>query len=268
MSNKPEDKNLEQEDKSTVDLSRRRLTKVGLIAAPILTTLPGKSALAGNCTTLSGMLSGNMSAQDGINEPCDGEIDHNHGLSPGYWRTVCNNKHVFPLPYTITKKCTDLGNLSGHTTMHVPSGLSDYTIFECLWLQNKQTNVPWELCNLTRHSIAGLFNSIEFDDYFLSTEQLIEIYNALVSSPTGVYIEPITGESITIDEFIGHLDDSYVGSSGVSMMNSVEDCEDFKQDPNNGYIYIKEDDGKFCREYSLTETYYWDFDTDEPKRKR
>ena len=84
-----EDKNIKnvETNKSVVDLSRRRFAKAGLIAAPILSTLPGKSAfassanIANNCT-VSGNLSGNLS-KDTTTDPC--EFGYK-GRTPGYWK--------------------------------------------------------------------------------------------------------------------------------------------------------------------------------------
>lgn len=61
-----------------VDLSRRRFSRAGLIAAPVIMTLSSKSALGMNYRcTVSGMISGNMSHA--------GDIGDCMGRTPGYW---------------------------------------------------------------------------------------------------------------------------------------------------------------------------------------
>lgn len=83
--NKTDRKNYKKSTDNTVDLSRRRLAKAGLIAAPILSTLHGKPAMAtyakNNCT-VSGNLSGNMSDNANNDDPCDNYLG---GKTPGYW---------------------------------------------------------------------------------------------------------------------------------------------------------------------------------------
>ncbi len=71
---------------SSVDLSKRRLTKVGLLTSTVVASVSGKSAFAAvgatnNCT-VSGNMSGNIS-RDTLLDPC--EIKYS-GHTPGFWK--------------------------------------------------------------------------------------------------------------------------------------------------------------------------------------
>lgn len=244
------------ENKSVTDLSRRRLTKAGLIASPFLASIPGKSALAGNCDTLSGMLSGNLSAPNATFQPCDGAINHLNGLSPGYWRTVCQNNPAFPGAFNERSKVSDL-SYSG-VPMNVPTGLLQFTVLELLWLKSSQTNVAWPIVDLTHHCIAALFSSLEFNDYFLSPGQIVTIYNDLIA--VGFYVDPNTNKRVYPDNtegvernFIEIIKSSYVGQLGV--VDVIGDCDgaNFIYDESSGYFYILESDGKHVRYNTATD---------------
>lgn len=75
-----------QKIKPTIDLSRRRVAKLGLLSAPIMSTLSGKPAMAlyakNNCT-VSGNISGNMSDNAHSVDPCENYLG---GKTPGYWK--------------------------------------------------------------------------------------------------------------------------------------------------------------------------------------
>ena len=71
-------------EESRANLSRRKFTKAGLIAPPVLMTLFSRPALGAYQCTVSGGMSGNLS-----------NIDHNvvcRGKSPGWWK---NNSDSF-----------------------------------------------------------------------------------------------------------------------------------------------------------------------------
>lgn len=84
-------------NKTKIDLSRRRLAKVGLLTVPALAVLPGKPAMAlyekNNCT-VSGNLSGNMS--DNANDSYCEDKKINIGHPPSYWATLTHWPVVFP----------------------------------------------------------------------------------------------------------------------------------------------------------------------------
>ena len=76
----------EQKIGSTVNLSKRRLVKSGVVASAVLASVSGKSAFAAvgstnNCT-VSGNLSGNIS-RDTASDPC--KIQYS-GHTPGFWK--------------------------------------------------------------------------------------------------------------------------------------------------------------------------------------
>ena len=224
----------------SVDLSRRRFAKAGLIASPILASLPGKSALAGNCTSLSGMMSGNLSAPEGGGGGCGGKIEHVFGLSPGYWRTVCENNHQFPLGYQVRDFLTAFGY--GMNIIACPSELSEYTLLEVLWLKQKHCgSSTQDLINLTRHTISALFSSVTSDQYFIGPEQIIDIYNATIYG--GTYFEPVTGIELKLADVVAMYEASYVDMGAVVITNNDTfiDCADYKYDDRDGkgHIYIK-----------------------------
>ena len=249
-----------EENKPAVDLSRRRITKLGLIASPILTTLPGKSALAGNCTSMSGMLSGNLSAQDGVFEPCDGNIEHIFGLSPGYWRTVCSNDHQFPFGYQIRDFFIDFG-YDGIPVLS-PAVLADYTLLEVLWLKNKHIpSSTMDVINFARHTIAALFSAVTSTDYFIGPAQVIAIYNDIVTN--GVYIEPVTNEQLYLNDIIAIYEGSYVGVGAIIITDNDTfiDCHGYKYDDRNGkgHLYIQDlSGGDYYRELPDGSTVLWD----------
>jgi len=83
-----EDKNIKDNNvkDTSVDLSKRRLAKVGLLAPTVVASVSGKSAFASvgttnNCT-VSGNLSGNMS-RDVTADPCKASYS---GHTPGFWK--------------------------------------------------------------------------------------------------------------------------------------------------------------------------------------
>jgi len=274
MSNKPEDNKIEHKDNSTVDLSRRRLTKAGLIAAPILSTLPGKSALAGNCTSLSGIMSGNLSSQDGQNEPCDDTPESSYGRSPGYWRTVCNNSHSFPLGYDDYHHKLKNFVAGGKSFIFPNATIGDFTALEALWLQLKHTGKHAGLSGMTqpgidllRHSIAAVFNGVNDPAYFISPGQVVDVFNDIIASgdASGYYVEPVTGEHVYYSDIINMYEASYVGGASYIDESLGITCEDFRQDSqrprrhpdyDKGYIYIKDSDGRYVRYFGVTPDYW------------
>lgn len=228
--------------KNSIDLSRRRFAKAGLIASPILASLPGKSALAGNCTSISGMLSGNLSAPNNGGNTCDGDIEHAFGLSPGYWRTVCTNAHQFPVGYQF-RDFLDVITY-GASTMACPGTLTEYTLLEALWLRQDHCDaVQWEI-NLTRQSIAAFFSAITSDQYFVGPEQVIEIYNSvIVSGGTGIYNEPVTGMTLDYNDVIYMYEQSYMADMGnvtITDNDTFIECEGYRYDNSKGHLYIKD----------------------------
>jgi len=69
--------NLYSVDRGSADLSRRKFSKTGLLAAPVIYTLASKPAFGNHCT-ISGHLSGNLSQQSN-NHECG-------GCAPAYWQ--------------------------------------------------------------------------------------------------------------------------------------------------------------------------------------
>lgn len=229
IDNKDVKRNTEED---SVDLSRRRITKTALIASPILASLPGKSALAGNCTSLSGMLSGNLSAPGSNSTACNNVITHVVGWSPGYWRPVCPRSNSFPIGF---------GESDFLSTFFLPYGivsppLGDYTVLEVLWLETTHaTNVSLDVIMLTKHTIAAFFSAVYSNQYFIGQDQIIDIYTATING--GVYFEPVTGIQLTGADVIAMYEASYVGSGDIPMsFSDASHCktDGYKWDDRNG----------------------------------
>jgi len=236
MSNDKNSKNVEI-NKPKVDLSRRRVAKLGLLSVPIFSTIPGKSALAGNCTTLSGMLSGNLSSHNTFVTTCESsnQINHIYGCSDVYWKESyvnCTVRHEFPSIYNYESKCTDLG--------FECFKFDDYTILEIFHLDASMitgvTVAPLEL-NFLRLSLAAYFSALASQDYFISANQVIDIYNAIGQEVTGSYIEPATLIPLDVEYIIDIYTNSFANtpcdfSVSGPVYNNVYDNRD-------GYFYFQ-----------------------------
>lgn len=245
--------NSEKEHKQSkvgVDTSRRRLAKAALIGAPILMTLPGKSALAGSCTSLSGMLSGNLSGDGDGGKPCDHKIDHKSGRSPGFWRTICTSGHDWPLGRHPEDKVTNF--FAGTKYLQCPLALDEYSLLETFWLQSKHiqnTACTMPGLDLTRHTVAAVFNSEYYPDYFISGEQAIDIYNSIINggAGSGYYVEPVSGEHLYYQDILNIYEASYV-SNDLPMDGTSFQCGDTYYQKDTGHVFVDPDgDGTYER---------------------
>ncbi len=183
---------LQNADKNAVDLSRRRLAKAGLIAAPILATLPGKPAMANyvknNCT-VSGNISGNMSDNANNTDPC---LDYLGGKTPGYWGQKPNEWPVPFDPGNCISTTPNPGNGGG-------SGCQDYddtgTKFHDIsyfggsrQMVSGTSRTMMQVIHLTgvddpyqldAHTVAALLNAVTWGKniYGYSPEEVIALYN-------------------------------------------------------------------------------------------
>lgn len=169
-----------------VDKNRRRLTIGALVAPVVLSTFPGKNALAStpyNCT-ISGNLSGNTSSH-GHEVNC-GTL----GVSPGCWKSphVCGTrKHGssynfvspprWPVPYTPTTlfKLAFTAWPNGFTNLGYDPNST--TMVDALRTEgNAGGNVAF-----TRAAVASLLNASYFPDYPLNALQVKQLYDATVN---------------------------------------------------------------------------------------
>jgi len=135
----------EENKKTSINLSRRRLAKAGLVAAPVLAVLPGKPAMAlykkNNCT-VSGNLSGNMSDNAVFDDEC---LAYTPGEKPSYWLGLVGSSS-WPI----------LETLAFSAVFGVPlpsailSGLPDGTIASVITLGDNSVEA---------HAVAAVLNS-------------------------------------------------------------------------------------------------------------
>ncbi len=157
----------EVQSKSTVDLSRRRLAKAGLIVLPVLSTLPGKPAMAtyakNNCT-VSGNLSGNMSHNVNNTDPCDGLTG---GKSVSYWAAL-DPDSGWPAGYGRTSKFHDF---FGGNHQQKPNGNS----FRLRRVLKNNGNI--DAFSLDAEAAAALLNAETYTDYGYTPIEVVDMYN-------------------------------------------------------------------------------------------
>jgi hypothetical protein len=124
----------------TIDTSRRKLTGTALGAAAVF-TLASRPVWANQCT-ISGMMSGNLSAPKG--PACQ-------GCTPGYWKVP---QH---LDSWIGYKPTDKFNSVFGVTQYVRSNGTPYTLLEVM-LELNGSGDPIST-NLGFHAVAALLNA-------------------------------------------------------------------------------------------------------------
>jgi hypothetical protein len=159
-----------------IDKSRRRLTIGALVAPVVLSTFPGKNALAAapyNCT-ISGNLSGNTSSH-GAPVDC-GTL----GVSPGCWKSphMVGPPTRWPAPYAPTTLFTQAFTAwpDGFTQLNYDPTTT--TMLDALQTNgNTAGNVAF-----TRAAVASLLNAVYFaPNYPLDVGQVQQLYNATVN---------------------------------------------------------------------------------------
>lgn len=181
------DKN--EKNKPTVDLSRRRLAKLGLIASPILSTLPGKPAMAmlyskNNCT-VSGNMSGNMS-ENVTNDPC-ASVMYSGGHSAAYWTAA----DWSGTNYNQNDKFNTAGNVAGvfegNTETYVNGNnngtLKSFTLMEVVNGDGSSLNTV-DLHQLNIEAVAALLNAGIYSDYGYTQQEVITLYEHYYLSQT------------------------------------------------------------------------------------
>lgn len=173
-----------------VDLSRRRLTGAGLGVSAIF-TLASRPVWANQCT-LSGMMSGNLSAPKGL--AC-------MGCTPGYW-SKC--QHLASWAVTGYSPSDEFNTVFG-VTQYVDSQQQPYTLLEVLGLigEGDCTRDPEQpkcnkagpaigkigcdpiSVNLGFHAVAALLNAAHPDvNYGYTGGELINLFKNNLGNPS------------------------------------------------------------------------------------
>ena len=151
-----------------IDLSRRKLAGVGLGVSAIF-TLASRPVWASQCT-LSGMMSGNLSAPKG--EICT-------GCTPGYWK----QDHHLDAWKSTGFKTTDPFNKVFGVTHYVNSKGTPYTLLEVLRKLNG--NGDPISTNLGFHAVAALLNAGHPTvKYGYKAGEIINLFQKNLSTPS------------------------------------------------------------------------------------
>lgn len=169
---------------NSVDESRRRFSKAGLVVSGVLLTLASRPSLGGiNCKSPSGFLSGNISA---------GKTQYCSGLTPGYWGTHGDKPNKWPLPYYpgTCKTGTTCSHVSDWTlgTTKPATMFNDTTLgFNCsgngkIYKTYSMMQVIWLLGSqdpnqLGSHCVAALLNARMGWTPVLTEAQVRNIFN-------------------------------------------------------------------------------------------
>lgn len=153
-----------------ISSSRRRFTKAGLLASPVLMTVASRPVFGVGC--LSNMLSGNLS------DPNRGEC--NLGLSPGYWK---NHPSAWPMPAgvlpdgSIPSKCRQCkSKQNGLVSWECTDGALFNDYFSSGPQDSQNRSMLEILCTDSGsdkfHIIAALLNAMVDPNYVLSVQQV------------------------------------------------------------------------------------------------
>ncbi len=166
----------------SIDESRRRFTKSGLVVSGVLLTLASRPSLGGGfvCHTPSGFCSANLSTH-GTQQYCS-------GLTPGYWGNWGGSgpqPNKWPSPYSPGAcKSGATGNSPSDWSGGTPfknvfncsgygSIYSSYSLMQVIWL----TGGP-DPNQLGSHIVAALLNAASGKTPALTVANVISIFNA------------------------------------------------------------------------------------------
>lgn len=180
-----EQQKTEIEAKQGADLSRRKLAKAGLIAAPIVMSLTSRPVLGNQCS-LSGMLSTTYSGPDTV-LTCAGRTPGFWKTHPDYWpqHSTPSGGLVYPGKITCVTPIGGGGKLAVGWDPNTPStlfsevfGMSRYdgwTMMNLLWATG--VDDPYQL---GAHTVAAWFNAgrVEFN-YGLTPEEVIARFQSV-----------------------------------------------------------------------------------------
>jgi len=178
-SHTPEGSNASPVEKYGADLSRRRFSKTGLLAAPAIYTLASKPAFGNHCS-ISGHLSGNLS------QPNDHVCG---GCTPGYWGQHPETWPSLSIDAYHPGSCTD-GMAGKHCKFN--SYNNDGTMFHdfnygfggSLYQDESMMRVIHMAGNedsyqLGAHAVAALLNSIRLGEeiYGMTPQLVVQLFN-------------------------------------------------------------------------------------------
>lgn len=153
-----------------VDPSRRKLAGAALGAAAVF-TLSSRPVWANQCT-ISGMMSGNLSAPKG--EPCA-------GCTPGYWMQDQHLDSWVPTGF----KTTDKFNTVFGVTQYVRSNGQPYTLLAVM--RELNGNGDPISTNLGFHAVAALLNAAHRNvNYGYAAGDIIQLFRNNLSQPAAL----------------------------------------------------------------------------------
>lgn len=201
-------------------LARRRLLRAGLVAAPVVLAVSGRSAMATSFTNcakgLSPMAWNSLTANSGQNcptNPSHAVNPNTPGLSPGYWKpngananncTVAGNWPTACIPYV--GYAPGSGNISvGHapsdaafwatgTKFNAIFGGPDSRSVSQVLIDGNQSNANW-------HLSAAILNAYTKLDYPLTVQEVKNLYAGSLG---------VTGQTLTFTQIKSYLDTSWV----------------------------------------------------------
>lgn len=241
------DQDIQMSDTGTsesVRISRRRLVRGAAGGVGVMMAVSAKTALGTNiCQSPSAMVSGNTSPEQGAPPPCSG------GRSPGFWRNPQHfNAWIGATPPTLrnVKLCpTGLGGMTpanictqGTTAFEVwgaaaTNHLASYSgtaqgSVECgsggpftinpeewgLWgILAFPKNAGINEGDLLWHLCAAYLNSLAFEDYALTTAQVIDAGMALLNNqnwcPDAISEEACGERAFTPSSFVSYISGMY-----------------------------------------------------------
>lgn len=151
----------------TIDVSRRRLTGAGLGVSAIF-TLASRPVWANQCT-LSGMMSGNLSAPT---------VEACAGCTPGYWK---QKQHLISWERTGFKPTDPFNKIFGFTQYLKKNG-TPYTLLEVM--QELNGNGDPISTNLGFHAVAALLNAAHpAVNYGYTAGEIIAMCQKNISTP-------------------------------------------------------------------------------------
>lgn len=214
--------NTKNHDKSDVDLSKRRLGKLGLLATPVLLSVAGRPAWGGNCSP-SAVLSHTHASHHPEAVNCK------FGCSPGYWKKCRHDWSGLTAYYKNQSFCDvffglDTANcpFSGKTLHQVLSrdvdDIKPVSVSPGDWASIKEASV---------HAIAGILNASahQADGGYLgqSPFNIIDAYYSaymkFVSSTIGVGAMPSTAGLGELRKILNQYPDG-TGEEVICMYNA------------------------------------------------
>jgi len=200
----------------TTDDMRRKLIKAG-IYTPVAITLYPKSVLAGNCNTLSGMLSGNLSGTEGGTQICN-NFSMKGGHSLEFWKSICTKGTPWPID-----PATKFFSANAFTAS--PQELKNMSLLAVLFTTYQNyCNVSEEEFNFCQIAVIAYLNSLSIEGYFVTPSQVQHIvFDILIMGNYGDLTDGINQYDIT--QLFLESWDSFSAPSALTNLNFPGDPE-------------------------------------------